>query len=455
MIPPVATEHRALRWARAWRGQATAGWRPSDALYRGAVCGLGLVVAGLVLHQPVLVLTGAPLLISVALGIGVSGDPVVAVRRRSRTAEARREDLLEVAVDPGLGSELVAIRMPLPGQGIGPVHLVAARVTTVRVRVRHDAWGEGVELRPDHLVAGPDGLLVFGPVTAAESRRVVLPPVTMVEPGPLPPRAAGLVGVHRSRRPGDGTELRDIRPFQPGDRLRRIDWRVSLRSAASAGGALQPSTLHVRERHAEADADLVLALDTRLDVDTDVGGWSDHTPGLVRPGGTLDTGVRAVTALAAAFLRQGDRVGLVDLGSPRLGVPPGSGHRQLQRIRHQLVTCGRLAAWTARPVLRPVQAPIGALVVVLSPFLDDAVVDLAVHAARRGNPVLAIDLLPRPLVPDRETPWGEVVSRVLLTEQSVRRHAMLANGIPTVPWGDSAASAMLRLMRRRRGALAR
>ncbi|HEU5107705.1 MAG TPA: DUF58 domain-containing protein, partial [Micromonosporaceae bacterium] len=280
-------------------------------------------------------------------------------------------------------------------------------------------------------------------------------PVGLVPPGPLPTRAAGLVGVHRSPRAGGGSEYRDIRLFQPGDRLRRIDWRVSLRSAAAAGGALSPATLHVRERHAEADADLVLALDTRIDVDTDVASWSDHVPGLVRPGGTLDTGVRAVSALAATFLRQGDRVGLVDLGSPRLGVPPGSGRRQLERIRYQLVTCGRLAAWTARPVLRPVQAPTGALVVVLSPFLDDAVVDLAVHAARRGNPVLAVDLLPRPLVPQRDTPWGGVVAQVLLAEQRVRRHALRTNGIPTVAWSDNAVSAMLRLMRRRRGVLVR
>jgi uncharacterized protein (DUF58 family) len=283
---------------------------------------------------------------------------------------------------------------------------------------------------------------------------MVLPPASLVPPGPLPPRVAGLVGVHRSPRPGDGTELRDIRPFQPGDRLRRVDWRVSLRAAAAMGGELVPGTLHVRERHAEADADLVIALDTRVDVGADVAEWSNQLLGAVREGGSLDTGVRAAAGLAASFLRQGDRVGLVDLGSPRLGVPPGSGRRQLDRIRHQLVTCGRHAGWTARPVLRPVQAPAGAMVIVLSTFLDDAIADLVAHAARRGNPVIAVDLLPHPLRPARDTRWGEAVLRVLLAEQRVRLDGLLAHGVPAVRWADGTAlSVMLRRIRRRRGVL--
>jgi uncharacterized protein (DUF58 family) len=446
--------HRALRWVEARRAQATAGWRATDALARGLVCGFGLVAAGLILHQPGLVLLGAPLLLSAALAVPGGGTPKITVHRRARTAEEGRSDRLTVSIDPGPRTELVALRMPLPGKGIGPVRLLPATARKVGVTVRFEAWGEGVELRPDHLVAGPDGLLVFGPVVGRESRRMVLPPVALVPPGPLPPRVAGLVGVHRSPRPGDGAELRDIRPFQPGDRLRRVDWRVSLRAAAAAGGELVPGTIHVRERHAEADADLVLALDTRMDVTADVGAWSGHAPGGVREGGSLDAGVRAVSGLAASFLRQGDRVGLVDLGSPRLGVPPGSGRRQLDRIRHQLVTCGRHALWTGRPVLRPAQAPAGALVIVLSVFLDDAVADLAAHVARRGNVVIAVDLLPRPLVAPRDMPWGEPVVRVLLAEQRIRLDGMAAHGIAAVRWGDGTAlRAMLRRIRRRRRVL--
>ena len=40
----------------------------------------------------------------------------------------------------------------------------------------------------------------------------------------------GLVGGNRSPRQGSGTEFASIRPFQPGDRLRRIHWAQSLRT---------------------------------------------------------------------------------------------------------------------------------------------------------------------------------------------------------------------------------
>jgi uncharacterized protein (DUF58 family) len=448
-------EHRAARWILARREQGTAGWRPTDALARGMVCGLGLVAAGLIMHQPALLLIGAPLLISAAVGVASTGAPAVTAQPRSRWAEQGRSELLTVSIDPGRNSELVAIRMPRPGAtGIGAVHLLPASATTVRTRVRWDAWGEGLELRPDHLVAGPDGLLAFGPVVGQETRRLVLPPVSLVPTGPLPPRAAGLVGVHRSRRPGDGTELRDIRPFQAGDRLRRVDWRVSLRAAASVGGRLVPGTLHVRERHAETDAELILALDTRTDLTADMDQWAGHGRD-PEAAGSLDTGVRAATALAASYLRQGDRVGVVDLGSPRLGIPPGSGRRQLERIRHQLVTSGRRAGWSPRPVLRAAQVPPGALVVVFSTFLDDAVTDLAVHTARRGNTVIAVDLLPDPLTPPRDTPWGESVLRILRAEHAIRCAALRSHGIPVVPWADGTPFAPMLRRLRHRGALAR
>lgn len=445
--------NRAHEWFAARASQGTAGWRGTDALARGVVCGVGLVAAGLLLHQLELVFIGAPLLFATVLAAPVSGEPVIRVRPRPRTTEEGSSERLAVTVDPGPRTELLAIRLPRPDDNhVGPVHLLPASVTTIRTRVRWSSWGEGVELRPDYLLAGGDALCVFGPVVGRELRRVVLPPVHPLPAGPLPPRTAGLVGAHRSPRSGDGTELRDIRPFQPGDRLRKVDWRVSLRAAASAGGLLAPGTLHVRERHAEADADLVLALDTRVDVGADVGAWADPQPGAgMHPGGSLDTGVRLTVALAASYLRQGDRVGLVDLGWPRLGLPPGGGRRQLDRIRHRLVSTGRLAGAQVVPVLRAGQVPPGALVIVLSPFLDDEVVDAAAHAVRRGHLVLAVDLLPTGLTPARDSPWGDAALRILRAEHRIRLDVLREHGVPSVHADDAAALAeVLRRARRRR-----
>jgi uncharacterized protein (DUF58 family) len=446
-------ESRALAWFQARRAARTEGWRRTDALVRAAVCGLGLLVVGMVLHRLELVLIGMPLAIGLLLAKPPSGTPAVVATAAPDTVDAGHDATVAVTITPGEGAVHTALRMPMPDRpGVGPVHLLPAVAGEVRTKVAWKAWGHGIYLRPDHLFASEDGLYVFGPVVGVSAHHTVLPPIEPLTPGPLPPRAAGLVGVHRSARPGDGMELRDIRPFQSGDRLRRIDWRVSLRAAAAGDGTLAPGTLHVRERHAEADADLVLALDTRLDVAGVVAQWNERTPGAeVRVGGSLDMGVRAVSSLAATFLRHGDRVGLLDLGHPRGGVAVGSGQRQLQRIRHQLVHAARRVAGSGDPVLNQAQIPPGATVVVLSPFLDDQLVDLVLRVARRGRLVVAVDLLPAELAPDATTPWGPAVVSILRAEHRVRLRALEEHGVVVLPWdGGGQVAALLRLARRRR-----
>jgi uncharacterized protein (DUF58 family) len=412
-------------------------WRGTDALRRGLVVGVGLVVAGVVLHRVAAVLLGAPLLVStmVALATPLRGKPALRVRPLPRSVESGQRARLLVDFDPGIGTEIVAIRLPRPDRhGPGPVYVVPAAVLTLATRLSWDTWGEHVDFRPDHLVAGPDGLWTYGPALADERRRAVLPPVLPMPGGPMPPRSAGLVGAHRSRRPGDGIELRDIRPYRPGDRLRGVDWRTTLRAGAGLG---ELDTLYVRERHAEADADVVLAVDTRVDVDADVAGWSGGDDNaFVRPGGTLDTAALAATAMAASYLHQGDRVSLVDLGRPQFGLRPGAGRRHLLVFRHRLLASVRAAGWATRPILRAEQIPPGALVVVLSPFLDDAVAELTMLAARRGNLVLAVDVLPSPLRPDPKHRWGEVVATVLAAEHANRLAALRAGGVPVVSWVD-------------------
>ncbi|RZK52806.1 MAG: DUF58 domain-containing protein, partial [Hymenobacter sp.] len=50
---------------------------------------------------------------------------------------------------------------------------------------------------------------------------------------PLAARQAAegfLAGAHASRRHGAGMEFSQYRPYQPGDDLRRLDWRLAARS---------------------------------------------------------------------------------------------------------------------------------------------------------------------------------------------------------------------------------
>jgi hypothetical protein len=83
------------------------------------------------------------------------------------------------------------------------------------------------------------------------------------------------------------------------------------------------------------------------------------------------------------------------------------------------------------------------MVAVLSPFLDDAVAQLAVVAARRGNLVVAIDVLPQPLVADPETPWGEAVLALVRAERRARLDGLASHGVPVLRWtlGEPATAA--------------
>ena len=67
-------------------------------------------------------------------------------------------------------------------------------------------------------------------------------------PGPLPHallraldltigrRVEGLLaGDYRSSLLGIGTELAQVRPYEPGDDVRRMDWNVTARSCAASG----------------------------------------------------------------------------------------------------------------------------------------------------------------------------------------------------------------------------
>src|SRR3990170_3829312 len=58
-------------------------------------------------------------------------------------------------------------------------------------------------------------------------------------------------GLHRAPRLGHSTDFAEHRPYQPGDDIRRIDWRVYGRS----------DRYYVKEFEADTNASVVLALD--------------------------------------------------------------------------------------------------------------------------------------------------------------------------------------------------
>jgi len=123
---------------------------------------------------------------------------------------------------------------------------------------------------------------------------------------------AGLLrGERHSRLRGQGLEFHGLRPYQPGDDPRQLDWNVTARSA-------QP---HIREYQQERNANLLLL--------------ADISPSL----GPAERKLQydAVALLAFAAVANHDRVGLIAF-SDRVEqvIPPAASSAHVRRLLHNL-----------------------------------------------------------------------------------------------------------------------
>ena len=114
-----------------------------------------------------------------------------------------------------------------------------------------------------------------------------------------------LAGDYRSTLFGDGAELAQVRPYVPGDDVRRIDWNVTART----------NEPHVRVQLAERVLVTWLVLDTSASMDF---GTADRRKADVAEG--------AAIAIGHVATRRGNRLGVVTFGDahPR-SLPPRQG----------------------------------------------------------------------------------------------------------------------------------
>jgi uncharacterized protein (DUF58 family) len=246
-------------------------------------------------------------------------------------------------------------------------------------------------------------------------------------------RSPGLVGGNRSPRHGDGTEFAGIRPFQPGDRLRRVHWRQTLRTG----------TLHATASWADHDRHVVLVLDALDDV--------GESEGIDGRASSLDICVRAGAAIAEHHIGAGDRVAMVLIGSRGVQrMPPATGRRHLRRL---LEVMASIAPSTSLiddgRMLRGLGS--GALVVMLSPLVSPIAMQRAVRIAGHGFTIVVVDCLPADVSKeDPDDPFVGLAWRIeLLHRERAIRRAQEA-GIPVVPWrGPGSLDAVLRDLHRR------
>jgi uncharacterized protein (DUF58 family) len=118
-----------------------------------------------------------------------------------------------------------------------------------------------------------------------------------------------LAGDYRSILLGDGTELAQVRPYVPGDDVRRIDWNVTARTDIT----------HVRVQLAERVLVTWLVLDTSASMEF---GTAERRKADVAEGVALAVGHVAT--------RRGNRLGLVTFGDEQSrSLPPKQGRMGL------------------------------------------------------------------------------------------------------------------------------
>lgn len=397
------------------------GWRPTAAHARAwAVTTLAVVLA-VAVGRPVLLVVAAPFALLAALGEihrpPTAPPAVTAAPDRRIVREGSGTVLrLQLTGDPTPVEHLVVARSferDLSGATYGSGLL---RNGTPALGIRADRWGER------DLGSVSTGLTTVwggyraGPDTVGSGRLTVLPHPERFGVRTSVPHPLGLVGVHQSRRNGEGLEYAATRPFVPGDRLRRVNWRQSVRTG----------DLHVDTTLTQEDTEVTLVVDGLIDLQPIDGSAT-----------SLDRAVRAAAAIGDHHLRSGDRVALrVMSGTPRQ-LPLGTGTRHAQRLLAELA---RVRPSTPRVEQGPVRVGVsaGGIAIVLSPMLHTRVAGLAATLVQAGVSVLVVDTLPAGTLQIATRRTDPAVAALAWRMRRLERVTMLdrlrATGCPVVPW---------------------
>ncbi len=429
-------------------------WRVTDAFARAVVFVVAMLGLAVLTGRPDMAVLGAPVAFAatIALSRRPRTQPVASLRIEPRVVVEGNEvhARIDVANPDHVDYDVVVIRVAVdrwmrPDLALRP-HVAAIRAgetAAVRIDGAAQRWGRQ-RIGPVHVHAvAADGLLISPLTMAGDEGLRVYPASATFAAQDVMPHASGIVGAHRTRRPGDGGELAGIRQFAPGDRLRRIDWRVSLRTRE----------LHVAATLSERDAEIVVL----LDVLQEAGRSNDAAS-------ALDTSVRAAGAIARHYLYRGDRVGFLEFGYAARHLRSGAGHRHYLTALEWLldVRSVRGSAFTLTPARDRI--PPRALLIVLTPLVSPASAAMLAGYARSGRSVVAVDTMPPEFmaaidqstsrVPAiapwlRDGPYTSVAARLWRYERANTISGLREHGLPVVPWtGPGSLDDVLRQMSR-------
>jgi uncharacterized protein (DUF58 family) len=400
---------------------------PKLGTYAG-LAALGLLAA-LATRRPELVGVAAPFAVVATVGLLLVRRPKIAVQVTLAPDRALEGDELEVHVelDAQVGAEVVEVLLELPreltvrnGENPRVLHLADGERRDLSLSVDCERWGAfrvgRVYLRMTDLF----GLVSHETVVDRRLPLKVYPTEERILNLLRPAETQVFSGNHVARQKAEGIEFADLRPFIPGDRVRHVNWRASARRGE----------LWVNEFHAERNADVVIFVDSFAEARL-----GDRS--------TLDPALRAAASLAARYLRQKDRVGFLTFGGMLNWLLPSTGTVQLYRIIDAMLDTQIVLnyAWPDLELVPRRTLPPQALVLALTPLLDDRAAHALLDLRGRGFDLVVVEISPLPFVSPPRGDVQEVGHQLWHLRQDALRGRFERAGVPVAVWEDESSLA--------------
>jgi len=412
---------------------------PKLGTYAG-IAGIGLLAA-LIIGRPEPIALAAPFVLACVAGLILARSPRLNVAARLDRVRAIEGDTVHMDVDFRSPTPLAWLQVyaPVPlglrtdAETVLGIRLASGGYASVRVPIRCGRWGVyrlGQLWLRSHDTLG--FFLTEGHLDL-DLRLRVYPRPEVIQTLVRPKETQAFAGNRLSRRTGEGIEFADVRPFTPGDVVRRVNWRLTTRLGE----------LYVNEQHLERNADVLLFLDAFSDLRG-------------REGGTLEMAVRATATLADQYLQQRDRVGLLSFGGSLRWLLPNMGVRQGYRIVDALLDTNTYLsyAWKGIDHIPPRTLPPKAVVVAITPLLDPRTIQALTDLRGRGFDLAIVELSPEPFVVAGPGEVASLACRLWRLHREVLRVRLRKMGVPVAVWtaGQPLAAALEEVSRFRRSA---
>ncbi|MHB1525325.1 MAG: DUF58 domain-containing protein [Candidatus Dormibacteria bacterium] len=381
-----------------------------------------LLLGALVLARPALVALAAPFALWLVVGAALLERPRLWATVSLESERATEDEPLELHVElggPGRSGPL-EVGLDLPSELVAEgrsdrqrLLIRSGEVAELTIRIRPLRWG-AYQLPPLTLAAqDPLSLFQFRGAAGESLRLRVYPAWERLRKLVPPARTQVYAGNRIARQHGEGLEFADIRPFVPGDRVRRVNWRVTARSGVP----------HVNDFHLERNADVILFIDNFTEI---VSGRDS----------VLTLAVRAASALAHGYLHERDRVGVVGFGGLLRWLMPGMGPQHLYRVADALLDTEVVTsyAWRAIDVIPPRVLPPAATVIALTPLLDPRSVGALADLHHRGFDLLVLEIAPEGLLGSAVATVDPVAVRLWGLLRQARRNRLGRAGIAVTQW---------------------